>query len=77
MPGYVQATLDKFKHPPPHLHTNSPSKWNQPVYGKQSQLTQPADNSATMTNEQTKILQSIVEIFYIMHVLSTPLSSMH
>jgi hypothetical protein len=63
MPGYVQTALDKFKHAKPRLATNTPSKWNQPIYGKQSQLTNPADATAAMTNDQTKMLQRVVGTF--------------
>jgi hypothetical protein len=64
MPGYVAATLLKFQHVKPRQSTNTPSKWNQPIYETQSQRT------AAMTSEQTKLLQWVVgTLFFYGHAV--------
>ena len=37
MPGYIEKTLKKFKHPTPTKKQNAPHRWDVPVYGQKIQ----------------------------------------
>jgi hypothetical protein len=63
MPGYVQATLEEFKHPltapiehQPYLHAS-------PQYGVALQLTDPTDDSPLLDDDGNKQLQRLTGKF--------------
>jgi hypothetical protein len=45
MPGYIDAVLHKFQHPPPKQPQDAPFKSNRPQYGQKVQLTDQPDDS--------------------------------
>ena len=60
MPGYVQATLDKFKHEAPRHLQHAPRRHNPIQYGVKVQLTDAPDLSAPLSTDGIKRIQKIV-----------------
>jgi hypothetical protein len=60
MPGYIPATLYKFKHIAPSRPQHSPHRFNAPQYGTKVQLTDPIDLSPLLDVIAKKRIQQIV-----------------
>lgn len=45
MPGYIEATLNKFQHAIPAKPQHAPHAWAQPVYGRTGQAPLPDNDS--------------------------------
>jgi hypothetical protein len=60
MPGYVEAVLHKFQHPPPLCPQHAPYKARAPQYGVKVQLTDPPDLTAHISPDRIKRLQQIL-----------------
>ena len=60
MPGYVQAALEKFKHPTPARPQHSPHRHNPIQYGIKIQLTDTPDQTDRLPPEGIKRIQQIV-----------------
>ena len=63
MPGYVEAALKKFQHPPPSRPEDAPYKHKEPQYGAKIQMTDPIDESPPLASEGIKRLQQTVGTF--------------
>ena len=73
MPGYIERALHKFQHPKPQKPEDSPHNWNEPIYGRSTQLAPPADESAPLDKAGILRVQSITGtlLFYSRAVDST------
>jgi hypothetical protein len=60
MPGYIAATLQKFKHVSPARPQHSPHRSNAPQYGTKVQLTDPIDTSPCLPDQAIQRIQQIV-----------------
>lgn len=75
MPGYIKQTLQRFRHQKPYRPEHSPYTWNQPVYGKKTQLAAREDDSPRLDNDGVLRVQQVVgtTLFYSRAVDSTAL----
>jgi hypothetical protein len=65
MPGYVEAALHKFQHPPPIEPEYAPHAWNKPTYGAAIQYATPEDSTTQLpASERTRIQQIIGTLLY-------------
>jgi hypothetical protein len=66
MPGYIARALHKFQHPTPSCPEHAPHAWNEPVYGRSTQLVAPADESPLLDKAGILRVQSITgtSLFY-------------
>ena len=66
MPGYIDRALHKFQHAKPYRPEHAPHAWNEPVYGRSTQLVSPTDDSPLLDKEGILRVQSITgtALFY-------------
>jgi hypothetical protein len=66
MPGYITRALHKFQHPTPSRPEHAPHAWNEPVYGRSTQLVAPSDESPLLDKAGILRVQSITgtALFY-------------
>ena len=60
MPGYIAATLNKFKHIGPAQPQHSPHRFTAPQYGTKVQMTDPPDTSPRLPDPAIQRIQQIV-----------------
>ena len=60
MPGYIEAALQRFSHPPPHKQQHSPFHWNKPTYGATIQYAPLEDSSPILSTKDTTRVQQVV-----------------
>ena len=74
MTGYIDKVLPKFQHVPPAKEQHAPYKWVQPAYGKKTQYTPEDDDSSTLDEKDTKLIQAIVEsLLYYSRAIDSPM----
>jgi hypothetical protein len=61
MPGYVEAALHKFQHPPPGKIQDAPHDWNKPVYGLKIQHTTNDSTADQLDPKAINLIQKIVD----------------
>ncbi len=77
MPGYLPKAFIRFKHEMPVKIQNSPHPYVIPQYGTKMQYAKEENESPPLSKEETKYIQAVAELFYIMQEQSMPPSSRH
>jgi len=62
MPGYIKRALERFQHPTPSRPQHSPTLWNEPRFGPNSQLTPELVDSPPLHPSKIKMLQELVGV---------------
>ena len=63
MPGYVQDTLQRFKHYPPQRRQDQPYTHTPPENGAKVQYVKGADDSPLLANADKKFVQQVTGVF--------------
>jgi hypothetical protein len=63
MPNYVNKSLARFQHTPPHKRQDQPYPHIKPTYGAKKQYSQVEDDSPTLNKAGKKFIQEVCGVF--------------
>ena len=59
LPGYIKASLQRFNHPVPTKHQDTPFPHTPSNYGAKVQYTKEPDNTEILNNEGKKFIKQV------------------